>query len=136
MKPLTIALLTAALGLAGCATPGAYDWGQYDELLYRSYKDVTCTEAMRVGLEQHVTALESRDQKVAPGLYAELGTLYLQAGDMTRAIALYEKERASWPESEGLMSAMITNLERRRPADDSAESVDTAQSAENAEIDP
>lgn len=121
MRPLAIGVLVAGLGLAGCATPRTYDWGKYDELLYQSYKDVTRTEAMRVGLEQHLAALESRGQKVAPGLYAELGTLYLQAGDTTRAIELYAKERDAWPESKGLMEVMIASLERRRPAVDGME---------------
>lgn len=124
MRPLAFGILLAGLGLAGCAAPRAYDWGKYDELLYQSYKDVTRTEAMRVGLEQHVSALEGRGQKVAPGLYAELGTLYLQAGDTGRAIELYGKERTAWPESKGLMDVMIASLERRRPAVDDVDNVE------------
>lgn len=113
MKLLLAVLAPSVIALGGCVTSGAYNWGSYDELLYQSYKDVTRTETMRLELEQHLTALEKRDQRVAPGLYAELGTLYLQAGDTSRAVQFYEKERATWPASEGLMTAMIANLERR-----------------------
>jgi hypothetical protein len=52
-------------------------------------------------------------QKIAPGLYAELGTLYLQAGDATKAVAMYTKEREVWPESRGLMDALINNVAKR-----------------------
>lgn len=60
--------------------------------------------------------MEAARQKVAPGLYAELGTLYLQAGDASRAVALYTKERDAWPESRGLMDALITNVGKRNTA--------------------
>ncbi len=71
-------------------------------------------EAMRLKLESLISEMEAGKQRVAPGLYAELGTLYLQAGSTGKAIDLYSRERASWPESAGLMTAMIQNLERRQ----------------------
>jgi hypothetical protein len=117
MRFLVAGLLAASLGLAGCATTGdTYDWGEYDELLYRSYKDVSRVEPMRHRLAAHIDALERTGGRVPPGLYAELGTLYLQAGDSDRAIDLYDRERAAWPESKGLMDALIANLERRKSA--------------------
>lgn len=116
MKLLQIAILVLSMTLVGCASSrGAYDWGDYDELLYKSYKDPTKIEDLRVGLETHLVALEGSNGFVAPGLYAELGTLYLESGDSEKAILFYEKERAAWPESKYLMDALIANLERRRP---------------------
>lgn len=93
-----------------------YDWGQYEPMLYAGYKDPTKMEAMRIGLETHIAELEGKKQKVPPGLYAELGTLYLQAGSSDKAIAMYTNERNTWPESKGLMDAMTRNLEKRRQA--------------------
>jgi hypothetical protein len=117
MKPRVIGLLLASVVVAGCATTGdTYDWGKYDEMLYQSYKDVSKTDNLRVGIETHIAALEKSNRRVAPGLYAELGTLYLEAGDPERAISLYAMEREAWPESKGLMDVMIASLERRRPA--------------------
>ena len=104
------------LALSGCATQGRYQWGGYDEMLYQGYKDPNKMEAMRVSLEKHIATVEQSSQKVAPGLYAELGTLYLQQGDAAKAVGLYSKERDAWPESKGLMSAMIKNAERRTQA--------------------
>lgn len=77
-------------------------------------------ETLRVQLEKHIAIVEASKQKVAPGLYAELGTLYLQAGAPEKAISLYSQERAAWPESKGLMTAMIQNLERRQQAKEEA----------------
>lgn len=104
-----LVLLTALT--AACAT-GQYQWGGYDAMLYNQYKDPTQAEAMRVGLTEHLKALEQANARIAPGLYAELGTLYLENGDASTAIRYYEMERQTWPQSEGLMSALITNLQR------------------------
>ena len=107
-------LAPLVLVLSGCAAPGLYQWGGYEDALYAGYKDTTKMEALRLALEGHIAEMEKRQQKVAPGLYAELGTLYLQSGLTTQAIGLYARERDAWPESRGLMSAMIQNLERRQ----------------------
>lgn len=103
--------------LTGCATdPGLYQWGGYENDLYAAYKDTNQVEKLRLNLEAHTALMEKNGQKIAPGLYAELGTLYLQLGDPAKAILMYKKERDAWPESKGLMSAMIQNLERRQQA--------------------
>lgn len=119
MKPMMRALLaaTALAALGGCAQKGMYEWGNYSGLLYQNYKKPESVAANRVTLQAHVTALEARNTRVAPGLYADLGTLYLQAGDRDRALENYRKERAAWPESAGLMDAMIKNL-ASKPAEE------------------
>lgn len=119
MRLLQILLL--ALVLSGCAAPTLYQWGGYDQALYAEYKDPSKVEAMRLKLEAHIAAMEQSKQKVAPGLYAELGTLYLQAGSSTKAVDLYSRERAAWPESRVLMTAMIQNIERRQKAKEEAQ---------------
>ena len=129
MIRITLAV-TASLALAGCANQGLYQWGGYEDGLYAAYKDATKVEALRLKLEAHIQAMEQAGQKVAPGLYAEVGTLYLQAGQRQRAIAWYQRERQAWPESRQLMAAMIQNLERleARPAAGAAAPM-TAQEA-------
>jgi hypothetical protein len=115
MRFLVIPL--AALALTGCATQQSmYQWGSYDSLLYQGYKEPSKMEAMKVKLQAHIDALEKSGQKVGPGLYAELGTLYLEGGASDKAVALYSRERDAWPESKGLMTSMITNIERRQKA--------------------
>jgi hypothetical protein len=113
MRHLLISLLV--ITLTGCATNSSlYKWGGYDQALYAGYKDPIQMESMRVKLEAHIAAMEQAKQKMAPGLYAELGTLYLQAGSPDKAVGLYKQERGAWPESSSLMTAMIQNIERRK----------------------
>lgn len=115
-KILLIAL--ASLFLTGCANR-LYQWGDYggvDSMLYQSYKNPEKALEFRQGLELHISKMETSKQKVAPGLYAELGTLHLQAGDATRAVEMYIKERDAWPESRVLMDALIINVTKRASA--------------------
>lgn len=96
--------------IAGCSSHRLYDWGGYDSHLYRYYENPQAAESFRNALESHIGRLESMGRKPPPGLYAELGTLYLERGDTGQAITLYEKEQQAWPESERLMASLISNL--------------------------
>ena len=109
-----VALALTALALGGCAAQPIYNWGGYESMLYAGYKDTTKMEKMKLGLEGHIAEMDKSNQKIAPGLLAELGTLYLQSGSTDKAISMYSRERDTWPESKGLMDAMINNLERRK----------------------
>ena len=113
MRLALILALAALLGLSGCATK-KYQWNDYDKALYEAYKDPTKVEALRIRLEETTTSLESRGQKVPPGMYAELGTLYLEEGSVEKAKIYYGKEREAWPESKTLMDALINNLDSRQ----------------------
>lgn len=108
-----ILMVSCIVTLTACAPPKLYNWGNYEQGLYNSYKDPNQTEALRISLEEQVVAVEASGQKMAPGLYAELGTLYLQAGSTDKAKIYYEKEKITWPESATLMSALINNMDRQ-----------------------
>lgn len=106
-------LLLFFLCLTACAPPKMYNWGNYEQGLYNSYKDPSQTEALRVSLEEQVVVVEAGKQKMPPGLYAELGTLYLKSGSSDKAKFYYTKEMATWPESATLMTALIQNIDRQ-----------------------
>jgi hypothetical protein len=112
MRKPTIALLAATALLAGCAKPMKYDWGGYDSGLYGYYKSPASADNFRVSLEEQVKAVEGRKMRPAPGIYAEIGTLYLEKGDRTTAATYYQKERDAWPESRYLMETLLKSLER------------------------
>ena len=114
---LAITLLAAA-ALAGCAAQPMYQWGNYDGLLYQSYKEPGQTAELQHKLEEHIAVLEGRHERVAPGLYAEVGTLYLQKGDGNTAKLWFTKERNTWPESRTLMDSMIQHATPTQPAKD------------------
>jgi hypothetical protein len=111
MKNLLIAFALLVL-LPGCAATRNYEWNNYDSGLYQYYKDPTSAEAFRTSMEMHLQAIEAKGARPAPGLYAELGTLYLERGDRLTATTYYRKERDAWPESRHLMDAMLSTLQR------------------------
>ena len=111
-----MAIAITAFSLSGCMPPSIYHWGGYESMLYAGYKDPVKMGELRLGLERHIAEMDKSGQKIAPGLLAELGTLYLQSGSSEKGISMYKRERDTWPESKGLMDAMIKNLERREQA--------------------
>lgn len=112
MTAMRLLALCAALLLSGCVTR-QYEWDNYDSRLFSYYKDPTTANDFRVSLQLHLESLEAKNSKPPPGLYAELGTLYLERGDDKNAIAYYRKERDSWQESKYLMESLISTIEKR-----------------------
>jgi hypothetical protein len=104
-------ILALSLLLPACATR-QYEWDNYDARLYRYYKEPNSAEEFRVSMEAHLKMLEGKRQRPAPGLYAELGTLYLERGDRLTAATYYQKERDAWAESRHLMDVMLASLQR------------------------
>lgn len=113
MKRLLLLCCSVAL-LSGCGTFRGYEWGGYDSHLYRYYDNPRTAENFRTSLAAHVQRLEEKGKIPPPGIYAELGTLYLEAGDTQQAIFYYDKEQEVWPESRHLMSSLISNLSKQQ----------------------
>ena len=113
MRLSIIPLLVMLIALTGCVQ-NKYNWNGYDKGLYEAYKDPNQIVALQIKLQETVDALEKEKQVVPPGMYAELGTLYLQEGEVEKAKIYYGKERVAWPESKTLMDVLIKNLDSRK----------------------
>lgn len=97
---------------SGCATT-QYDWNDYDRRLLDHYKAAGKDAEFLSVMSAHLLELESKGVRPPPGLYAEVGTFHLRRGDRGSAMAFYEKEKAAWPESRTLMTALIKSLEEK-----------------------
>lgn len=103
-------LIVPALILVGCESTQLYSWGSYEEDLFVYYTEPSQQEAV---VADHVAFLDkvmARGQTPAPGLLAEAGTFYLQAGNTEQALVYYQLEYDTWPESRALMGSLIENL--------------------------
>jgi hypothetical protein len=106
-------------GLAGCAAPALYQWGEYEDSLYRRYvrEDIAGAEAY---LRETLVAAELKS-RVPPGVYADYGFLLYRRGDYAGAIERFEQEKRAFPESAALMSKLIERIQQQRETRDHTE---------------
>jgi len=104
--------LVIGAGLAGCAPPALYQWGEYEDSLYRRYvkEDIAGAEAY---LRETLVAAELKS-RVPPGVYADYGFLLYRRGDYAGAIEKFEQEKRAFPESAALMSKLIERIQQQR----------------------
>ena len=93
-----------ALLLAGCNQPDTprslYYWdGTYNNALYTYLNEGGDVNEQISHLENLVQTSIQKGYKVAPGLYAHLGLLYLNNGNLGAANANFDKEVQNFPES-------------------------------------
>lgn len=106
-----VALIVPALLLGGCASTSLYDWGNYEQDLFTYYNDPAEQDEVVADHAAFMDRQQERGEKPAPGLLAEAGTFYLEAGNTSKALEYYRLEYETWPESRPLMGSLIDNLE-------------------------
>lgn len=97
-------LMLFALLLAGCNQPDTprslYYWdGTYNNALYTYLNESGDTNEQISHLENLIQTSIQKGYKVAPGVYAHLGLLYLNNGNLGVANANFDKEVQNFPES-------------------------------------
>ena len=118
MKMKRLSILLIAVLISACAQTTKYHWGGYENALYRYYKSPAELENLAEELKD-VIAQGERDGTIPPGIYAELGYVLFIQGKNNEAIAYFEKEKRSWPESARLMNIMIKSAKtskNKKPA--------------------
>lgn len=98
---------------AGCGARPLYDWGGYEDTLYRMY-----TKADAYNLHEEIDRLSveigktqaSDHQHIPPGKLAHVGYLFYLAGDTSSAAQHFEAEKRLFPESGRLMDRMLEQI--------------------------
>lgn len=105
--PIAAAVL-AAVSLSACAShKERFEWGRYESALYVYAKKPDKRAEYKEALTEAI-AKGRKDNRVAPGLLAELGYVYLEDGDMATALPLFEEEMKRFPESRPFLSGVVT----------------------------
>ncbi|HUU73574.1 MAG TPA: DUF4810 domain-containing protein [Burkholderiales bacterium] len=110
-----IVAIAALLFFAGCTTqPSLYNYEDYSSSYYNSVK--TPGDETKLKLQQSMekaieTAGESRSGRVPPGMYANLGYLYLKQGESAKAIEMFNREKTVYPEATQFMDRVIQKAE-------------------------
>ena len=113
---LVLPLAAAAL-MTGCASkPKAlYNYGNYSESYY-AYKQDASPEpllAMQQAIEKAIAeAGDSISGRVPPGMYANLGYIYLKQGNAKEALQDFEMEKKLYPESTHFMDRVIEKVNK------------------------
>ncbi len=108
-------LACAAALLAGCQTTRPlYYWGHYEAVVYQDYaKPGKLTpEAEAKLLEEDIQRAAATGRAVHPGLYAHLGYLYYQSGNLEAARKAFVQEKTLFPESAPFMDRLLGKLQK------------------------
>lgn len=112
----TLLLALVVLTAAGCTSTTHFQWGNYEQNLYDYYHEAAVKEKV---IADHIKMVESHagtERKIAPGMYAEAGTFYLEKGETENAVKYYKLEKEAWPESAKLMDQLISTIESNNNA--------------------
>lgn len=108
-----ITLCGAVVG--GCAgKPQAlYDYGGYSDAYY-IFKKEPGEKSMgefKSSIEDVIEKSDANAMRVPPGMFANLGYIYLKMNNPARAVENFEKEKAIYPEARHFMDRMIRKTE-------------------------
>ncbi len=118
MKAAILAPVIIAVFVVGCAKQPQYlplynyeDYGK-NYYAYKKNMNPETTAALMQSIEKTTQEAEkSSSKRVPPGMYANLGYMYLKASKPNEAIANFTKEKAVYPESTLFMNRMINKVQ-------------------------
>jgi len=108
--------------LIGCATNKLYYWGDYSKTLYSFRKDASDENLLKhkATLENIIEESGNRNLRVPPGVYSELGYIYLRQNNNDTAIKYFDMEAKTYPESR-LFMERLTQSAKAKPGQNTVE---------------
>lgn len=111
----SIAIASAILFMTGCVTQPKplYVYGDYSTHYYHSKKEPSpeSTLELQKAIQNAIQNVNgSSSGRVAPGMYANLGYMYLKAGKNDEAVVNFQKEKSTYSESAHFMNRMIQKV--------------------------
>lgn len=110
----TLLLVVLFTGCGPQPEPPLYHWGTYT----KSASEFFHAQGNPEALQKHIDVLDeiintsnASNQRVAPGLYAEIGQLYYQMGQREKGVSYLEKEVATYPESRMFIGRILNHME-------------------------
>lgn len=98
------------LFLSACAsqtTPPLYYWGDYSNNVYQGMQNKMSAQEQIDAIEQYLEQSRAKNLSVAPGVYAQLGLLYIQTDRLPEAERSFAEEKQRFPESAHFMDFLL-----------------------------
>ena len=108
---LKITSLVLVSLLAGCqSTKPLYHYGKYQSGLYEHFKAEDNAVGQQIDdLTKTIAKAEQNKLKVAPGIHAHLGYLYLKTGQNDLGFQHLNQEKVLFPESAAYIDFLLKN---------------------------
>jgi len=105
---MSLLLFLIVFSMISCAPQRMYYWGDYSNTLYAVRKDANDETLLKhqKALEQIIEESNTRNLRVPPGVYAELGYIYFKQNKKDIAVKYFDLEAKTYPESQVLMSRL------------------------------
>ena len=113
-KILFLSLSIMGFIISGCSgKKPMYEYSNYSETYYQLKQngDAESSAKWKTSLEESIAKSNARAIRVPPGIYANLGYLYLKVNDIKKAISFFEAEKALYPEASMFMDNLIKKAE-------------------------
>jgi hypothetical protein len=117
MKKIIAILALAVLITSGCSniSHGGYYWGNYSYSYHELIKNPS--EEARVNHENSLRDIIQKSEekviRVPPGIHAELGNLLFKSDRIEEAMAHFEVEMTTYPESRVFLERLLQNMNKR-----------------------
>lgn len=116
MRKIFLLPLVVLLAACGTSQQPLYHWGKYPDTVYQGMQGKKSPDQQVAELEQYLEQAKSEDKAVAPGVYAQLGMLYVEMGRGELAAKAFNEEKARFPESAQFMDFLLKNKSANRGA--------------------
>ena len=95
----------------GCATTsqGGYYWGDYSSAYYEWLKSPSPETLVqrKESLEDIINTSKEKELRVPPGIYAELGKIYMELKNPEMATSMISAEMETYPESRVFLQRLM-----------------------------
>lgn len=109
-------VLLCTMSIGCTTTQKQYYFGEYSDTLYDFEKNRTEDTLLehKQQLEHIVAESKDKNLNVPPGIYAELGYIYMRQNNGKQAAELFSKEAELYPESRQFMDRLIRQSDKTK----------------------
>jgi hypothetical protein len=111
-----VVAVTASTLLSACESTGpTYEWGEFPALQYQTLnRDDTDVVQQLADMQEQAEQARSNGLDLPPGFRAHKGLLYLKTREVNKAWAMFNAEKAAFPESAPYIDRLIRRFNGSR----------------------